>query len=377
MSLLEITDLAVRFRVPGGRLRAVDGISFAVGSGEAVGLVGESGCGKTTVARAILGRLPANGRIVGGSIRLAGEELVGMPESQLRRHRWRDMSLVFQGAMNALNPVSTVRDQIAEPITERMGLDKATARARAHELLELVGIPKKRATAYPHELSGGMRQRAMIAMALACDPAIVIGDEPTTALDVMVQAQILELLERLRRDLGLSLILCVMIGQCFHLPMVTVFKDITQGTRAFTLSLPITPAEYAAGKLLANGLLFLAPAAALMVAVCVTPPDHRLFAAPLVLLMLLGWLIFFMQNLGVAMVTESTGAMIVTLLAEMFVVGNGSMMVAPRIPGARHLWARLEAGGPVRDMAFGVLGLELFAIVALILFLMSRKRRFV
>ena len=179
------------------------------------------------------------------------------------------------------------------------------------------------------------------------------------------------------KSLGLSLILCVMVGQCFHLPMVTVFKDITQGTRAFTLSLPITPAEYAAGKLLANGLLFLAPAAALMVAVCVMPPDHRLFAAPLVLLMLLGWLIFFMQNLGVAMVTESTGAMIVTLLAEMFVVGNGSMMVAPRIPGARHLWARLEAGGPVRDMAFGVLGLELVAIVALILFLMSRKRRFV
>ena len=179
------------------------------------------------------------------------------------------------------------------------------------------------------------------------------------------------------RSLGLSLILCVMIGQCFHLPMVTVFKDITQGTRAFTLSLPITPAEYAAAKLLANGLLFLAPAAALMVAVWATPPDHRLFAAPLVLLMLLGWLIFFVQNLGVAMVTESTGAMIVTLLAEMFVVGNGAMMVAPHVPGAMRLWARLEAGGTLRTMAFGLMGLELVAMVALILFLMSRKRRFV
>ena len=138
---------------------------------------------------------------------LFGIDLVPKTESQLARYRWREISIVFQGAMNALNPVQRMGDQIGEPIEQRLGLSRDAAQKRAGELLELVGIPKKRAAAYPHELSGGMRQRAMIAMALACDPAIVIGDEPTTALDVMVQAQILQLLERLRRDLGLSLIL--------------------------------------------------------------------------------------------------------------------------------------------------------------------------
>src|SRR6187431_2542047 len=136
-----------------------------------------------------------------------GVDLVGKSENALRRYRWREVSIVFQGAMNALNPVQRVRDQIAEPITERLGETPKAARKRARDLLERVGIPKKRGDAYPHELSGGMRQRAMIAMALACDPAIVIGDEPTTALDVMVQAQILDLLEHLRQELGLSLIL--------------------------------------------------------------------------------------------------------------------------------------------------------------------------
>ena len=140
-------------------------------------------------------------------MKLFGIDLVQKSEYALRRYRWREISIVFQGAMNALNPVHRLRDQIAEPLTERLGVSDRDARSRAGELLELVGIPKKRGSAYPHELSGGMRQRAMIAMALACDPAIVIGDEPTTALDVMVQAQILELLEHLRHELGLSLIL--------------------------------------------------------------------------------------------------------------------------------------------------------------------------
>ena len=144
---------------------------------------------------------------MGGQIRYFGIDLVPKSDEALRRYRWREISIVFQGAMNALNPVHRLRDQIAEPLTERLGVPEKAARRRAGELLELVGIPKKRGGAYPHELSGGMRQRAMIAMALACDPAIVIGDEPTTALDVMVQAQILELLERLRHELGLSLIL--------------------------------------------------------------------------------------------------------------------------------------------------------------------------
>jgi oligopeptide/dipeptide ABC transporter ATP-binding protein len=205
--LLEVEDLAVRFQLRGGSVKAVDGVSFRLDDGEALGIAGESGCGKTTTALSLVGLLPANGRIRRGSVKLYGIDLVPKTEKQLARYRWREISIVFQGAMNALNPVQRVGDQIAEPIEVRLGKSRDASRRRAGELLDLVGIPRKRATAYPHELSGGMRQRAMIAMALACDPAIVIGDEPTTALDVMVQAQILQLLERLRRELGLSLML--------------------------------------------------------------------------------------------------------------------------------------------------------------------------
>ncbi|HSL98434.1 MAG TPA: ABC transporter ATP-binding protein [Candidatus Deferrimicrobiaceae bacterium] len=205
--LLEVRDLKTHFRLERGWVRAVDGVSFRLDDGEALGLAGESGCGKTTTALSLVRLLPSNGRIRGGSVELFGIDLVPKSERALLRYRWREISIVFQGAMNALNPVIRVADQIAEPVRVRLGLSESSARKRAAELLDLVGIPGKRVGAYPHELSGGMRQRAMIAMALACDPAIVIGDEPTTALDVMVQAQILLLLEQLRRDLGLSLIL--------------------------------------------------------------------------------------------------------------------------------------------------------------------------
>jgi len=205
--LLEVDDLRVHFRLASGSVKAVDGVSFGLNDGEALGLAGESGCGKTTTALSLVQLLPHNARIRSGSVRLYGIDLVPKTERQMLRYRWREISMVFQGAMNALNPVKRVGDQIAEPIEIRLGQSRQTSVRRAAELLELVGIPKQRASAYPHELSGGMRQRAMIAMALACDPAIVIGDEPTTALDVMVQAQILQLLEQLRRDLGLSLIL--------------------------------------------------------------------------------------------------------------------------------------------------------------------------
>ena len=205
--LLEVTDLKTHFKLESGWVHAVDGVSFRLDDGEALGLAGESGCGKTTTALSLVRLLPSNGRIKEGSVKLFGIDLVPKSERALRRYRWREISIVFQGAMNALNPVRRVRDQIAEPIEVRLGQSQEASRVRAADLLELVGIPKRRGMAYPHELSGGMRQRAMIAMALACDPAIVIGDEPTTALDVMVQAQILQLLEQLRRDLGLSLIL--------------------------------------------------------------------------------------------------------------------------------------------------------------------------
>ena len=205
--LLEVEDLRTEFRLGSGTVQAVRGVGFRLDEGEALGIAGESGCGKTTTAVSLIRLLPPNGRIRSGSVRLWGIDLVAKSDAALRRYRWREIAMVFQGAMNALNPVHRVRDQIAEPIEVRLGTSRERARTRAGELLELVGIPKKRGAAYPHELSGGMRQRAMIAMALACDPAIVIGDEPTTALDVMVQAQILQLLEELRRDLGLSLML--------------------------------------------------------------------------------------------------------------------------------------------------------------------------
>ena len=205
--LLEVRDLKTHFKLRQGWVRAVDGVSFGLADGEALGLAGESACGKTTTALSLMKLLPGNGRIRGGSIELFGIDLVPKSEIAMQRYRWREISIVFQGAMNALNPVLRVRDQIAEPLQYRLGQSETKSLARAVDLLDLVGIPRKRSGSYPHELSGGMRQRAMIAMALACDPAIVIGDEPTTALDVMVQAQILELLERLRRELGLSMIL--------------------------------------------------------------------------------------------------------------------------------------------------------------------------
>jgi oligopeptide/dipeptide ABC transporter ATP-binding protein len=205
--LLVVEGLTTHFRLGGQTVYAVDDVSFTLEDGEALGIAGESGCGKTTTALSLLRLLPSNAEVVAGSVRLFGIDLQTRSEKALQRYRWREISIIFQGAMNALNPVQRVGDQIAEPMIERLDLSKAAAAKRAGELLELVGIPRARAKAYPHELSGGMRQRAMIAMALACDPAIIIGDEPTTALDVMVQAQILELLEDLREKLGLSLIL--------------------------------------------------------------------------------------------------------------------------------------------------------------------------
>jgi len=205
--LLVVEGLTTHFRLGGRIVHAVDDVSFTLEDGEALGIAGESGCGKTTTALSLLRLLPPNAEVVGGSVRLFGIDLLAKSDNALRRYRWREISIIFQGAMNALNPVRRVGDQVAEPLVERLGVGRAAAARRAGELLELVGIPRARGRAYPHELSGGMRQRAMIAMALACDPAVVIGDEPTTALDVMVQAQILELLEDLREKLGLSMIL--------------------------------------------------------------------------------------------------------------------------------------------------------------------------
>jgi peptide/nickel transport system ATP-binding protein len=205
--LLEVRGLTTRFKLSQGWVHAVEDVSFWVGPGESLGLAGESGCGKTTAALSVLKLLPENGRIVSGEVLFDGRNLARRTEYGMSKVRWRDISMIFQGAMNALNPVIETGKQIAEPIVLHEGVSEKQALARTRELFELVGISPRRVMDFPHQLSGGMRQRAMIAMALACNPRLVIGDEPTTALDVMVQAQILELIERLRRELGLSFIL--------------------------------------------------------------------------------------------------------------------------------------------------------------------------
>jgi oligopeptide/dipeptide ABC transporter ATP-binding protein len=208
MPLLEVENLSVEFVAEDGTaLRAVDGLSFALARGEALGIVGESGCGKTTAMLALLRLLPVSGRVCAGTARFAGEDLLALDARSFRERRWRDLSIVFQGAMNALNPVRNVGDQLREAIQTHLPVPRKQAEQRVGELLELVGIPAWRASQYPHQYSGGMRQRALIAMALACGPQLIVADEPTTALDVMVQAQIIELLDTLRRELDLALIL--------------------------------------------------------------------------------------------------------------------------------------------------------------------------
>ncbi len=207
--LLDISGLTVRFRTERGAFAAVDGLDLRVARGEFLGVVGESGSGKSVTARAVMGLVRPPGRIAGGSIRFDGEELVGRSDAELQRLRGKRMAMIFQEPMSSLNPVFTVGEQIAEVVRLHDRLPRAAAWARAVEMLARVGIPAaaERAASYPHQLSGGMRQRVMIAMALACDPELLIADEPTTALDVTIQAQILDLLRRLRDELALTVLL--------------------------------------------------------------------------------------------------------------------------------------------------------------------------
>ncbi|OON81932.1 ATP-binding cassette domain-containing protein [Streptomyces tsukubensis] len=205
---MSVRDLAVSFRSDTRTVHAVDHVSYEVAPGEVLAVVGESGCGKSVTSMAVMGLLPPSASVT-GSIRLAGRELVGAPEKELQRHRGKDMAMIFQEPMTSLNPVLTIGRQIGEVVRRHQGLSKKDARARAVELLDLVGIPapRQRVDEYPHQLSGGMRQRVMIAVAVACDPAVLIADEPTTALDVTVQAGILEVLRSLRERLGTAIVL--------------------------------------------------------------------------------------------------------------------------------------------------------------------------
>ncbi|HKZ93457.1 MAG TPA: ABC transporter ATP-binding protein [Candidatus Bathyarchaeia archaeon] len=191
-----------------GEVKAVDDVSFEVQKGDAIGLAGESGCGKTSAALSILKLLPWNGKIYGGNIRFGGEEILKMPPDKFNKEiRWKKISVVFQGAMNALHPNKSIGSQIAEPILAHEDVSKDEARKRTERLLDLVGIGASKFARYPHELSGGMKQRSMISMALACNPTLVIADEPTTALDVIIEAQVLKVMKELQKKLDLSLIL--------------------------------------------------------------------------------------------------------------------------------------------------------------------------
>jgi peptide/nickel transport system ATP-binding protein len=208
--LLTLRDLRTYFRTDDGVVRAVDGVSFEIGAGETLAVVGESGSGKSVTSLSILRIVPSPpGEIVGGRIEFKGRNLLELTEREMRSIRGKAISMIFQEPMTSLNPVYTCGEQIMEALVLHEGIDRKAARTRAIEMLAMVGIPlpEQRVDEYPHQLSGGMRQRVMIAMALACRPAILIADEPTTALDVTIQAQILELLKRLQRELGMAVLL--------------------------------------------------------------------------------------------------------------------------------------------------------------------------
>jgi oligopeptide transport system ATP-binding protein len=209
MPLLEVRDLKTQFFTQDGVVKAVDGVSFYVDEGETLGIVGESGCGKSVSVLSVMRLIPQPpGKIVGGEVLFDGQDLVTMSDDEIRRVRGNKIAMVFQDPMTSLNPVLTIGRQIEEALELHMDMNKNEARKRTAELLSMVGIPEAEARLddYPHQFSGGMRQRAMIAMALACNPALLIADEPTTALDVTIQAQIVELVKRLRDDIGMAII---------------------------------------------------------------------------------------------------------------------------------------------------------------------------
>jgi oligopeptide/dipeptide ABC transporter ATP-binding protein len=247
-SLLRVRDLVVEFPLAHGTLRAVDGVSLDLRSGEALGLVGESGSGKTMALRALLGLLPRSARLAGGSIEFEGQQVLGAGEARLRALRGREISMVFQEPMAALNPVMTVGEQIGEAPLVRLGLGRRTARERALELMRRVGIPDpvRRYRAYPHELSGGMRQRVMIAIALSAEPKLILCDEPTTALDVTIQDQILKLLRALQRESGVGLVfvshdLAVIAQTCERVAVMYAGQIVETGTVAEVFREPHHP----------------------------------------------------------------------------------------------------------------------------------------
>jgi peptide/nickel transport system ATP-binding protein len=243
--LLSVRDLQVAYQDRSGAVPAVRGVSFDLAPGQTLGLAGESGCGKSTMANAILRLLP-KGATVEGEVRFDGEDVLTMRPGRLRAVRWAEMAVVFQGALHTLNPVQRVGTQIGEAIELHEHTRGRETRERVGRLLEQVGLPARRAADYPHQLSGGQRQRVMIAMALACNPRLLIADEPTTALDVMVQAQVLQLLEELQRDLGLAMIfithdLSVLTSVCERLAVMYAGRIVEEGPSAEVFDAPAHP----------------------------------------------------------------------------------------------------------------------------------------
>jgi oligopeptide transport system ATP-binding protein len=234
-AVLQVDELSVRFATPEGEVAAVSDVSFAIGEGESVGVVGESGSGKTQAFLAIIGLLARNGYCA-GSARFRGRELLGLPRTELDRIRGVRLAMIFQDPMTSLNPYLRISRQMTEVLIEHKGMSAAGARAASLRLLDQVGIPaaRRRFDLYPHEFSGGMRQRVMIAIALLCQPDLLIADEPTTALDVTVQAQILELLQELRRELGMAIVLIthdlgVVAGLCERVMVMYAGRIVEEG----------------------------------------------------------------------------------------------------------------------------------------------------
>ena len=235
--LLEIKDEKLSFFTPAGEVKALNGVSFSMNEGEVLGIVGESGSGKSVTAYSIMGLTAYPGKLIGGTIYFNGHQIEKMSEKEMRKIRGNEVSIIFQDPMTSLNPVYTIGNQITEVIRLHTGKGNKVAYDRAKELLELVGInePTKRLKQYPHELSGGMRQRVMIAIALACEPKLLIADEPTTALDVTIQAQILELMQELRQKLGMSIIMIthdlgVVASMCERIAVMYAGHIVEYGT---------------------------------------------------------------------------------------------------------------------------------------------------
>jgi len=247
LPVLQVEHLTTNYKTLRGWVKACEDVTFEVEKGEAMGLVGESGCGKTTVALSLLKLLPSAGRIRKGQILFNGNDLVKMNDSQIRKIRWKGIAIVFQGAMNALNPVFKISDQITEAIKiHEPHVSRTAAKERVESLLEMVGIDRSRADNYPHEFSGGMRQRALIAMALAANPEVLVADEPGTALDVVVQAQILKLLRELKDKLNLSMVfishdLSIVAETCEKLAIMYAGQVVEYGDTKSVFSKPLHP----------------------------------------------------------------------------------------------------------------------------------------